>query len=893
MTDVSRLGAALAGRYTLERELGAGGMATVYLAHDLRHDRRVAIKVLRPELAAVIGAERFLSEIRTTANLQHPHILPLFDSGNADSFLFYAMPFVEGISLRDRMAREKQLPIAEAVRIASEVASALDYAHRHGVIHRDIKPENILLHDGSALVADFGIALAASKAGTRMTETGMSLGTPQYMSPEQAMGERELDARSDVYALGCVTYEMLTGEPPFSGPTAQAIVAKVMTAEPADATTLRKTIPPHVADAVHMALQKLPADRFARAADFAAALAAPAATTQGSRRSTAAGASAARAADRSPLVRAAPIALAVVLLAAAVAGWLRPAPRAEVSRQRVSLWQNPLGAVLSPGTARIAVQAAIAPDGSSIVFVDSAGSSSGLWIKRRAASDPTAIAGTENAISPFFSPDGAWIGYFTTDGMLKKVSVTGGGSITLARNVAETSFSGTWLDDGTIVFADESEGLLRVSGDGGQAVLVIPDSVLARRAIMMLSPLPDSRGVLYAWCEGNCMMGSSVSVFGFARDSSSVLVRDAAGAWYSPTGHLLYTDRAGGLYAAAFDLRRLELTSGAVPVLDDVAPMRFALSRSGVAVYAPAPRGGGAELVWVARDGSVQSLDSTWRGEFEYPAVSPDGNSVVVSIRDRTTQLWIRRSDGTREQLTQEGAANWRPSWSPDGRSIAFASSRETTSPDSIAIYRMPVDRSAPAQLLQRHRFGLWEAELSRDGEWLVMRSDESEGESNIRARRLHGDTTLLHVVGGSGVNLQAALSPDGRWLAHVANRSGQREVYVAPFPSGGAGRLVSRGGGSEPRWAHSGRELFYKSGGQLMSVAVTSGPPLTLGTPRPLFSVAPYRSARNRQQYDVSPDDRRFLMIREPAADPRGNAVYVENWFTELEATLRSKVAP
>src|SRR3954471_15051575 len=274
MTDfVERLTAALSDRYAIERELGAGGMATVYLAHDVKHDRKVAVKVLRPELAAVIGAERFLAEIKTTANLQPPHILPLFDSGVADSFLYYVMPYVEGISLRDRMAREKQLPISEAVRITSEIASALDYAHRHGVIHRDIKPENILLHDGSALVADFGIALAASKAGSRMTETGMSLGTPSYMSPEQAMGERDLDARSDVYALGCVTYEMLTGEPPFSGPTAQAIVAKVMTAEPVNATSLRKTIPPHVSEAVHTALEKLPADRFATAAEFSAALA--------------------------------------------------------------------------------------------------------------------------------------------------------------------------------------------------------------------------------------------------------------------------------------------------------------------------------------------------------------------------------------------------------------------------------------------------------------------------------------------------------------------------------------------------------------------------------------------------------------------------------------------
>jgi len=268
----ARLTAALSDRYTIERELGQGGMATVYLAHDVKHDRKIALKVLRPELAAVIGAERFLKEIKVTANLQHPHILGLIDSGETEGMLWYAMPLVEGESLRDRLQREKQLPINDAVRLATEVAGALDYAHRHGVIHRDIKPENILLHDGSALVADFGIALAASTAGTRMTETGMSLGTPHYMSPEQAMGEREITARSDVYALGCITYEMLVGEPPFTGPTAQAIIARVMTEDPRPLTLQRKSIPPELEGAVFMALEKLPADRFASAAQFADAL---------------------------------------------------------------------------------------------------------------------------------------------------------------------------------------------------------------------------------------------------------------------------------------------------------------------------------------------------------------------------------------------------------------------------------------------------------------------------------------------------------------------------------------------------------------------------------------------------------------------------------------------
>jgi tRNA A-37 threonylcarbamoyl transferase component Bud32 len=284
-TIADRLAAALADRYRIERELGAGGMATVYLAQDLKHDRRVALKVLRPELAAVIGASRFLVEIKTTANLQHPHILSLHDSGEVDGTVFYVMPYVDGESLRDRLTREKQLPVGDAVRIASETADALEYAHKQGVIHRDIKPENILLHGGHALVADFGIALAASKtAGNRMTETGMSLGTPTYMSPEQAMGERTLDARSDVYALGCVLYEMLTGEPPFTGPTAQAIVAKVLTDEPRPASELRRSVPPNVDAAIRTALEKLPADRFATMAEFAAALHATGVPARGSAR---------------------------------------------------------------------------------------------------------------------------------------------------------------------------------------------------------------------------------------------------------------------------------------------------------------------------------------------------------------------------------------------------------------------------------------------------------------------------------------------------------------------------------------------------------------------------------------------------------------------------------
>ncbi len=335
---LTRLQAALADRYRLERELGAGGMATVYLAHDARHDRQVALKVLRQELAAVIGADRFLAEIRTTANLLHPHILPLFDSGAADGFLYYIMPYVDGESLRERLRREKQLPVDDAVRIAREVASALDYAHRHGVIHRDIKPENIMLHDGSALVADFGIALAVSTAGdTRMTETGMSLGTPHYMSPEQASGIKDLDARTDIYSLGCVLYEMLAGQPPFTGPSPMAILAR-KSVEPVPALWIvRETVPQAVESVIMRALAKVPADRFATVHEFAEALHA---------------ASEGGPADSRPVVltsrrRTRIIAglAAAVLVASAAASWVLSRQGAELvpSRVVVAIFENRTG----------------------------------------------------------------------------------------------------------------------------------------------------------------------------------------------------------------------------------------------------------------------------------------------------------------------------------------------------------------------------------------------------------------------------------------------------------------------------------------------------------------------------------------------------------------------
>ena len=890
MTDaLARLTTALAARYRIERELGQGGMATVYLAEDLKHGRKVALKVLKPELAAVLGAERFVVEIKTTAALQHPHILPLFDSGTADGFLFYVMPFIDGETLRSKLDRETQLGVDEAVKLASEVADALHYAHEHGVIHRDIKPENILLANGRPMVADFGIALAVSAAaGGRMTETGLSLGTPHYMSPEQATAEKEITRRSDLYSLASVLFEMLTGQPPHLGGSAQQIIMKIITEQPVQVTTLRKAVPPHVAAAVAKALEKLPADRFETAKAFADALANPVFTAvRGG-----AGAAALGARGVSQRTFALTAGVAVLALAFAAWGWSRPSPTAGVARFPIVLWGGDFeNSLIGSAQSILAHQAAIAPDGSSIVFTDSVAGGVELRVKRRGESASEPIAGAKGGRAPFFSPDGQWIAYFVDDGRIRKLPARGGGSVDIVRDANEVYMTAVWLDDGTIVYWDKDANLRRVSSDGGESKVVVSQAALGGRFVTSLSPLPESRGVLFSTCAGNCMGDPDVGVLDFRTDSVSTLVREAVGAWYAPSGQLLYTLVSGGLYAAEFDLDKLEVTSGATAIIADVSPSEFTISRSGAVLYTTgAPTARSAELVWVSRSGVAEPIDTAWRADFLSPALSPDGRSIAVSISDASTQLWVRRADGSRQKLTLEGAINWRPSWRADGLAIGYTSlpsegNRDLASRDLLEI---DADGSGTSRRVLDLQLGVWEIEYSRDGEWMVYRTDNLSGTSSeIWARRLKGDTTAVPIAVGRGIRRQPVLSPDARWIAYSSEESGRLETYVASFPDGKVKRLVSQGGGTEPRWSGTGRELFFKSMGSMMVVDIASGPTLALSVPRALFSVAGYRGAQNRQQYDVSPDGQRFLMIRPLGGSVRRELVYAEGWLEELAAKM------
>ncbi len=687
MTDpADRLRTALAAQYRIERELGAGGMATVYLAHDLKHDRDVALKVLNPELGAEIGAERFLQEIKTTARLQHPHILGLIDSGEALGLLFYVMPFVSVESLRNRLTREKQLPIPEAVRIATEVASALDYAHRHGVVHRDIKPENVLLHDGQAMVADFGIALAVTVAGGgRMTQTGMSLGTPHYMSPEQALGEKEITPRSDVYALGAMTYEMLTGDPPFTGSTAQAILAKVLTERPVPPRTTREMVPPHIEAAVLTAMAKLPADRWGTAKEFADALANPSLT-------------AATVAVRSPSpARGARILpWAVVGAALVLAGILAPRPSAPAP-DRVTAAVLPLE-IRTPSDLplnEVGPPIAIAPDGSYLVFVGpdpEVPRMTALWRRSLDQLEAVPIPGTRGAQRPATMPDGKTVQFFKRDaagtGNARwEIDLEGGLPIS-----APPTNGLRRLRDGRVLVAADSGGLA-VLNPGDPIPAVAPRAALTQ---ILSAPdiSPDGK-----WLARGRRLGQADSIVlhivGRGRPhvigagvSPKFLENDLL-AFRAPDGTLVYA--AGGSAAQS----RLVWVEGgdeqAIPNSDSRVYGGLALSPDGRAVSFVQPlRAGGAarrrdaplvSLRAVDASAPADSLPGPWPDPVDELVWSPDARFLALRTRRGGANIGryiaVRAVDGdSLRWFAVDDSQERGPRFSPDDKWLLYVSDR-------------------------------------------------------------------------------------------------------------------------------------------------------------------------------------------------------------------------
>ena len=880
-TSQERLTIALAHRYRIERELGAGGMATVYLAQDLKHDRKVAVKVLKPELAAVLGAERFVAEIKTTAALQHPHILPLFDSGSADGFLFYVMPYVEGETLRAKLDHETQLGVDEAVRITRDVADALDYAHRHGVIHRDIKPENILLHDGRPMVVDFGIALALSAAASgRMTESGLSLGTPHYMSPEQATADKEITARSDVYSLASVLYEMLTGNPPHTGASAQQLIMKIVT-EPAESVLkVRKSVPPNVAAAVAKGLEKLPADRFASAKSFADALVDPTFATAVTTNTASGG----QRGERGVSVRAFGMTaiLAALALAGALWGWLRPAPPADVLRVDVVLPDStPLAQDGLEG-----FRLTLSRDGRKLVYVGRrvAGGRTQLFLRRMDQLAALPLAGTEDAINPAFSPDGERIAFVAgSPRALRVMSLSGGPPITLTDSLVDAG-GVSWSSNGYIYYDAKftGDGLARIPDSGGHPEIAsMPDTAAGEVWHMAPSALPNGRGVLFTIkrTRGDALF--DIGVLDTRTGKHRVLVR-ASYARYADSGHLLYVTQDGTLMAVRFDADRLTKSGEAVAMTQGVALrelVRFAdldISARGVLLYAAAARPVQArELVWISRDGTARVVDSAWRRTFVgRPSLSPDGRAAAVTVMERRTlQVWVKQLDrGPAAKIADDGGS---PSWSPDGRSVIYDNTGQ--------IWQGPADGS----VLPVQRYGVLQfPAYSPDGHWLigVLYND-------ILGIRTTGDSTPVVLVGGANSKGEASVSPDGHWLAYQSAESGRPQIYVTPFPdTKTAKRQVSLDGGFAARWSRDGRELIFIDGqNDVIAIPVTLAPTFSAGVAHRLFSYTPFGT--EAKPFDVSADGQRFLTSRNVGraeAESADRLVVVQNFFEELKAKVK-----
>jgi eukaryotic-like serine/threonine-protein kinase len=877
-TPLDNLTIALADRYTLERGVGAGGMATVYLAHDVRHNRKVAIKVLRPEVAAIIGAERFLKEIETTANLQHPNILPLFDSGQVEGTVFYVMPYLAGESLRARLVREVQLPIADAIRIAGDIAAGLDYAHRQGVIHRDIKPDNVLFHDGRAMVADFGIALAASRSsgGARITRTGMSLGTPEYMSPEQAAGE-PVDSRTDVYALGAVVYEMVTGEPPFTGPNAQAIVARVMNEEPRPASQGRKTVPGHVEAAIARALEKLPADRWRTAVEFSEALATP---SRGSTR-------------RRPVVRRGAVALLGLGAAAALAlAWvdLRGGRSAPPSPGPVRF-----GVELDPGTEPTFTPIVkLSADGRNLFLTANVRRQEeilhrplGQMRTRTIAGAGLGEQGTGNN-RPFLSPNGRWIA-FAAQGKLRKVPVEGGPAIDLGP--AEWA-GGSWGKDGRIVYTlSYNTGLSLVSEGGGDVrVLTTADTAKGELGHWWPQILPDGDHVLFT-AYRTPIERATIEVLSIQTGERKVLLTGGVYGLYVPTGHLLYA--AGEtIRAVPFDLGRLAVTGAAIPVVDSVAmnpsdgAAAFDVSANGTLAYLPVSSyTSDVEVVLVDRRGKeMPALPAADR--YQHPRLSPDGSRIAVDIRSANSlgDVWVfqkGRPSGTR--LTSGGGRDWAAEWTPDGQELIYISEQPY-----FDLYRRVADASRPAAPLLTGGHDHYTGTVSEDGR-LIAYGLSVSGASELWTVQLHGDPAPTRYL-ANGFNLShPSLSPDGRWMAYDSDESGRPEVYVQSFPDPSDRRWkVSSTSGSEPLWTRGGRELVFRKGDSVMAVSIdlASGPS---GQPVALFG-GPYPDSpgwTRPRSYDVSRDGERFLLLKLPPGRERPRVNVVLNWFEELRAKV------
>jgi serine/threonine protein kinase/dipeptidyl aminopeptidase/acylaminoacyl peptidase len=884
-------GTVYAGHYEILGHLGAGGMGEVYRAVDRNLGRDVAIKVLPASFAEdKERMARFEREARLLAALNHPHIAAIHGLEESGGKRFLVLELVEGETLRARLERGS-LSAEEALKIALQLAEGLEAAHEKGIIHRDLKPGNVMLTpDVKVKILDFGLAKVYSAEATdidiaksptitgQMTEPGVILGTAAYMSPEQVRG-RAADRRADIWAFGCVLFEMLTRRAAFPGKDTTEILAAVIRAEP-EWTSLPTNLHGRLREVIERCLKKDLRDRYHDISDVRADLQRVLSDPSGVLTQPVPIVSL-----QKKLRLGLPWVAGVAVLGGilgGLAGWNLRKPEA---RQVVRFdYLLPEGQQLSNALSRIL---AISPDGRHIAY----STPQGLYLRSMDEKVAKLISGTEGeSIEPFFSPDGQWIGYFSSaDGELKKIPARGGAPVVLC--AAREVLGASWREDETIVFGQPPNEIMRISAGGGS-----PESLAKLKTgyfIVLPQLLPGGRSVLYTSLEaGGGLIRAQPLKAGEAKD-----LFKGYGAQYLPTGHIVYILN-DNILAVRFDPDRLEVIGGPVSVVEGASDI--AVSDSGTLAYLPQAFPeipyNRRTLVWVDREGKEEAIAAE-PGTYITPRISPDGKRIALSVQVRDkVDIWTwdlsRRS---LTKLTFDDGAEVSPLWTPDGRRVAFFSKGA----DRLGVYWKAADGTGKDEFFGG---GDYPASWSADGKTLVLMEWNAESMNyDIAVLPLEGDRKLGVLLKEKHNEAQPRISPDGRWMAYMSDESGRNQVYVRPFPEVDGGRWqVSTSGGDSPLWSPDGRELLFRNGDAVMSAPIETDPAFSPGMPKRLFQ-GTYANSElwydswDWAAWDISPDGRRFLMMKETGLAASGRVrsrkiTVVLNWFEELKRRMPAK---
>jgi serine/threonine-protein kinase len=871
--------------YKISEKLGEGGMGVVYKAQDTKLKRTVALKFLPLDrLGTKEEKNRFVREAQAAAALNHSNIATIYSIDEHDGQSFIVMEYIEGETLKEKIAAGP-LKLKKALDIASQIAIGLQAAHEQGIVHRDIKSANIMITSkGHVKIMDFG--LAKLSGSTMITKRGTTLGTIAYMSPEQARGD-EVDYRTDIWALGVVLYEMVTGQLPFKGDYDQALIYSIINEEPEPLSALRSRIPLELERIVEKCLAKNPAARYQNANEIPVDLKAIDISSSSTSRITPPSTVSTMAPSK-PLRWKRMLTWTFFTLVFLLAGfsvwrfWLSPlsAPVRRLvinTEENLSFWRS--SAVV------------ISPDGKNIVYVSQRAGETKLFLRPMDKFESTPIQGTEGANSPFFSPDGQWLGFYA-EGKLKKVSVFGGVPVTLLET--DSFFGASWGPNNTIYFSTlsaETNGswiISKISANGGQAQAVT-QSQDSPGHVKDCWPqdLPDGKAVLFTRIPESSRNPDEgrIEVLSLETGERHTILEGGIYARYSPTGHIVAA-WSGGLLAVPFDLSKLEVTGPTVPVLDGILLgsgyiPNYTFSQDGSLVFVQGTKGTfDTRILQANRQGVSQPLIAK-SDDFYWPKLSPDASQLSVTIeKEEDTDIWIGNlNDGSLIQLTFEGNNNY-AIWTPDGKRLTFASDRS----GAWNLYWQPVLGKAPAEQLTTGENNKWPTSWSPDGTVLAYHEGHPDSTLDIWLLTMDEERNTRPFLKTAHNEYQAMFSPDGRWIAYTSDRSGRDEIYLQSYPDKGEAVKISNTGGKWPMWNPNGRELYYRYGDKLMAVSITTKPEFTAGTPEELFEV------RSRADYmDLSLKSGRFLFVDEDTVLTVTYLNVVLNWFEELNSLVPS----